>query len=173
MSETVQHVLWLVLLTFVPTLELRMSIPVGILGMDDIPWLVVAAICIASNIVLAPMVWIFVHHIMKYFLRVGFIKKIYDWLVVRTQRKVEPYVERWGTLGLALFIGVPLPGSGVYSGCLGAYLLGFKFRDFMLASTLGVFIAGSVVTVIAVFFPDVEWLQHFLKSPEHEAAVGG
>lgn len=172
MSETIEHLLWMVLLTFLPTLELRASIPFGIIVMDDeIPWLAVTAICIAANIALAPLVWLFVHHVMGFFLKVEFIKKIYDWLVVRTQRRVEPYVERWGTLGLALFIGVPLPGSGVYSGCLGAYLLGFRFRDYMLASALGVLIAGSVVTAVMILAPEAF---HFMyKAPEGSAAVGG
>ena len=66
--------------------------------------------------------------------------------MLRARTNVEKYVDRWGTLGLALFIGVPLPGSGVYSGALGAYLLGFGFAQYMIAATLGVIIAGSLVT---------------------------
>ena len=147
-----KHLLWMVLLTFLPTLELRASIPYGILtlGQDGtLHWAVVALLCIAANIALAPLVWLFVHHAMEFFLRVPFIKKIYDWAVKRAQRKVEPYVRKYGTVGLALFIGVPLPGSGVYSGALGAYVLGFRFRQFLIASIGGVLIAGAAVTAVA------------------------
>ncbi len=166
-----EHLLWMIVLTFLPTLELRASIPYGILHPDvDLHWGVVAALCIAANYALAPLVWVFVHKVMGVFLRIAFIKRIYDWIVVRTQRKVEPYVAKYGTLGLALFIGVPLPGSGVYSGCLGAYLLGYKFKDYMVASALGVLIAGSAVTVVMVVGEEaLPWLFNLVaKTPGHE-----
>ncbi len=167
MNTMLKHALWMVLLTFLPTLELRASIPYGyyFLSADgQLHWALVALLCIGANILLAPLVWVFVHHVMGFFLRVGFIARIYDWAVRRAQRKVEPYVKRWGTLGLALFIGVPLPGSGVYSGCLGAYLLGFRFRDYMWASVLGVLIAGTVVTALVVSGTEAFF---FFKDPAH------
>ena len=164
-----KHVAWMVLLTFLPTLELRASIPYGFLAPgNDMHPAAIAALCIAANYALAPLVWLFVHHVMGIFLKVGFIKKIYDWLVKRTQRRVEPYVEKYGTLGLALFIGVPLPGSGIYSGCLGAYLLGFRFRDYMIASGLGVLIAGGAVTAVMVLGEEaMPWLYHLVAKTPH------
>ncbi len=173
MSDWLHHLAIMIILTFVPTFELRASIPYGIIVLDDrVHWALVAALCMAANIALAPLVWLFVHHAMDLFLRVGFIRRVYDWLVARTQRRVEPYVKRWGTIGLALFIGVPLPGSGVYSGCLGAYLLGFRFRDYMLASALGVLIAGAVVTLAMV--SGVEAFHFMYKVPGIPAdTVGG
>jgi uncharacterized membrane protein len=162
-----KHIFWMVLLTFLPTLELRASIPYGYLMLSQdgqLHWLAVALLCILANFLLAPVVWVFVHHVLEFFLRVPFIKKIYDWAVKRAQRKVEPYVRRYGTLGLAIFIGVPLPGSGVYTGCLGAYLLGYRFRDYMLASLLGVIIAGTVVTALVVSGTEAFL---FFKDPAH------
>ncbi len=167
MSSFNKHILWMVLLTFLPTLELRASIPYGYFFMSQdgqMHWLAVAVLCIGANIVLAPLVWLFVHHGLQIFLRVGLIKKIYDWAVRRAQRKVEPYVRKYGTVGLALFIGVPLPGSGVYTGCLGAYLLGYRFRDYMWASVLGCIIAGSVVTALLVSGSEAFF---FFKDPSH------
>lgn len=158
-----KHLFWMVLLTFLPTLELRASIPYGI-AVADMHWGAVAAICILANFLLAPLVWLFVHHVLEIFLKVGFIKRIYDWAVMRAQRKVEPYVRKYGTIGLAVFIGVPLPGSGVYTGCLGAYLLGYRFRDYMWASALGVIIAGVIVTALMVSGTEAFL---FFKDPAH------
>jgi len=163
-GDVLKHLLMMVLLTFLPTLELRASIPYGVF-VGKLEWWMVGPLCILCNLALAPLVWLFVHHVMGIFLKVGFIKKIYDWLVTRTQRRVEPYVEKYGTIGLALFIGVPLPGSGVYSGCLGAYLLGYKFKDYMIASALGCLIAGAAVT--AVVASGSEALHFLYKSPIH------
>lgn len=156
----VKTLLWLVVLTLVPTLELRASIPYGIVDSKlSVP--VVIAICIASNIALAPLVWLFLDKGLAFFLRVAWIDGLYNRVVGRARQRLHPYVERWGTLGLALFIGVPLPGSGVYSGALGAYLLGFDFRRYMLASVVGVAIAGTVVS--AVMLSGTTALDFFLK----------
>ena len=146
----IKEILILILWTIAPFLELRASIPYGILILN-MEWWVVFLVCVLANILLAPLVWVFVHHILWIFLKIKFIDRIYNKLVERSQRKIKPYVDKYGKIGLALFIGVPLPGSGVYSGCLGAYLLGFKFRDYMVSSMLGVLIAGSIVLLLCSF----------------------
>ena len=154
-------VLVLVLLTLLPFLELRASIPYGILS-TDINWISVFIICTSVNIILAPLLWVFVNYVMHLFLRVEWIDKMYQRIVVRTQKKVHPYVEKYGTIGLAVFIGIPLPGSGLYTGALGAYLLGFKFKDYLIAAVIGVLIAGTVVTGVVMFGSDI-MLRVFVK----------
>jgi len=139
----------LILITFLPFLELRASIPYGIFN-TNFTVTQVFLICTIANIALAPIIYLFVNYVMHIFLKIKFIDRIYQKLVTRTQRRVHPYVEKYGVLGLALFIGVPLPGSGVYSGALGAYLLGFKFRDYLIAAIIGVLIAGLIVLIISV-----------------------
>jgi len=141
---------WLVLITFMPALELRASIPYGIFG-TGLHWSAVFLICVAANIALAPLVWLFVNYVMHLFLKISMIKHVYDSVMTRSQKKVEPYVKKYGTLGLAVFIGIPLPGSGVYSGALGAYLLGFSFKNYFISSVLGVLIAGTVVLLVSLF----------------------
>ena len=142
-------ILILVIITFIPAFELRASIPYGFYD-TSIGTLATVLVCIAANIALAPVVWLFLDKGIHVFLRVGWINSIYEGLVMRAQERVHPYVERWGTLGLSLFIGVPLPGSGVYSGGLGAYLLGFRFHQFMVAAVFGVLIAAALVTLVVV-----------------------
>ncbi len=140
----------LIVLTLLPFLELRASIPYGIFN-TSLSRPSVFLICIVTNILLAPLLWIFVNYMMHLFLDFDFIRKPYDKIVLKTQKKVHPYVEKYGTIGLALFIGIPLPGSGVYSGALGAYLLGFKFKDYIIASVIGVLIAGTAVLFASIF----------------------
>ncbi len=141
-------ILWIFLITLVPTLELRASIPYGILA--GVNWIMVFVIAIVSNIILAGFVWFFVKYLMHFFLEISFVNRIYSRLVIRSQKKLKPYVDKYGVLGLALFIGVPLPGSGVYTGGLGAYLLGYRFTDYFKASIIGVLIAGVAVTIISL-----------------------
>ncbi len=139
----------LIVLTIIPFFELRASIPYGVLG-TDLPISLIFLIAVSFNILLAPRLYIFLNKVLHLFLEISFINRIYQKLVTRTQRRVHPYIEKYGVLGLALFIAVPLPGSGVYSGALAAYVLGFNFRDFLKASIIGVLIAGIIVTLISV-----------------------
>lgn len=142
-------VFYLFALTLIPTLELRYSIPYGWLSYrDELGAPTIVLICLLANIALAPVVWLFMDKVIHLFLRINWINSIYEPLVGRAQKNLHSYVERWGTMGLALFIGIPLPGSGVYSGALGAYVLGFTFRQFMVASVAGVLIAGTAVTAV-------------------------
>ena len=110
--------LQLFFLTLVPWIELRGSIPYGIaLGLNPI---LVLLFCIVVNILLLLPLFFFLDHLFPFIRHWAIIDKI----VMRVQTKSEKYVDRWGFVGLALFVGVPLPGSGVYSGALAAYLLG-------------------------------------------------
>lgn len=80
-------------------------------------------------------------------------------------------VEKYGELGVAVFIGIPLPGSGVYTGAFGAYLLGLDKRKFGVANVIGVLIAGVAVTVlclliqkgIVVVSEDGGWIDWLIK----------
>ena len=70
--------------------------------------------------------------------------------VEKTQHRIKPCVDRYGEWGVALFIGMPLPGSGTYAGALGAYLMGLGKRKFAAAAVIGVLIAGTAVTALCL-----------------------
>ena len=143
------EILNLIWITLLPFLELRASIPYGVFK-TELSLLTIFLVCVLTNIVLAPIVYFFLDNFVNLFTKIKFIDRIYQKIVVRTQRKVHKSVEKYGVLGLALFIGVPLPGSGVYSGALAAYLLGFRKRDFFLAAVIGVLIAGIIVLLVSL-----------------------
>lgn len=138
---------WVLVLTLTPTLELRASIPYALLVAHWPLWSA-ALVGILANTALAPLVWLFMDKGVHLFLRIAFIDRLYQRYAHSKAEALRPYVEKWGVLGLALFIGVPFPGTGVYSGCVAAYLLEYRFRDYLLASFLGCVIAGSAVTAV-------------------------
>lgn len=141
-------ILNLIWITLLPFLELRASIPYGIIVKNmNIP--LVFVVCVVTNIVLAPVVYVFLDKFVNIFLYFKPLEKLYNKYVEKTQKKITKYVEKYGWVGVAIFIGIPLPGSGVYSGALGSYILGLSFKKFMLAAILGVLIAGTVVTAIS------------------------
>jgi uncharacterized membrane protein len=143
------EMLMLIILTLMPFLELRASIPYGIFS-TDLHWGWVFMICALVNIILAPIVYYIFLELIQLFRKIKAIDYCYQKTVIRTQRKVHKSVEKYGVLGLALFIGVPLPGSGVYSGALAADLLGVEFKDFFKAAVIGVLIAGLVVLLVSL-----------------------
>ena len=59
-------------------------------------------------------------------------------------------MDRWGEIGVAIFIGIPLPGSGVITGALGSYAIGLKKRKFFVANVIGVLIAATIVTAVTL-----------------------
>ncbi len=139
----------LVVFTLLPFLELRASIPYGILVLR-MPWLSVFIICVITNIFLAPIVFVFLDRVVHLFLRIKHFNNVYYKHVTRTQKRIKRYVDRFGELGIAIFIGIPLPGSGVYSGALGAYILGMKFKNFLKSAIIGILIAGVIVTLASL-----------------------
>tara|TARA_B100000315_G_C14592561_1_gene596713 strand:+ start:3838 stop:4317 length:480 start_codon:yes stop_codon:yes gene_type:complete len=137
----------IILLTLTPALELRASIPYGIL-IANLNWFIVLVVAVITNIILGPVVFFIIDKFIHLFLRMSWFSKIWDKVVERSQRKVKPYVDKYGEWGLALFIGIPLPGSGVYTGAVAAYLLGFDKKKFFGAVVAGVLIAGILVSLI-------------------------
>jgi len=138
-------ILILILITLIPTLELRASIPYGILK-GDLPWWVVVFVCVVTNIILGPVVYLLLDKGVGLLQRFQWLDRIYQRTVERTQRRIQKSVDRYGEIGVALFIGIPLPGTGSYSGALGAYLIGLGWRKFILANIIGVLIACAIIT---------------------------
>jgi uncharacterized membrane protein len=160
----IEKLFLLILLTFVPIFELRWSIPIGLFsGTVNVPFLgpiegfgldplIVFVVCVFANAVLSILIYFFLHYVIQFFLLVPQIKSLYDRVVVSTQKKVKPLVEKHGLLGLAIFIAVPLPGSGTWTGTLAGYLLGFDLKKIFVANLIGVIIAGLIVTAFSLGF---------------------
>lgn len=139
--------------TFIPGLELRASIPLGFFTpalREALTPVGVVVSCLVVNIVLGFIVFELMRPV-EFFLRKWgwFDRRI--WPVFESKReKLHPLVMKYGAWGVAVFIGVPLPGTGAYAGAVGAYLLALDRRRFWLANILGVVIACAAVTAICV-----------------------
>ncbi len=154
------EILMLIFLTLLPFLELRASIPYGIFA-TDIHWSTVFFICVITNIILGPIIYLLLKRFVDIATKIRVIDALYKKSVERTQRRIHKIVDKWGELGVAVFIGIPLPGSGVYSGALAAYIIGLNFKKFIIATIIGVIIAGILVTIVSL--TGIEALQFFIK----------
>ena len=139
----------LILATFIPTIELRGSIPLGILYFN-LPWYQVFLVCVIANIFLGIFFYFFIEFFVDIACYFKPINKLYQKYSSKVHKSISKYVERYGIVGVALFIAVPLPGSGVYSGGLGAFMLGMNYKEFIVASIFGGLIAGILVTTLVL-----------------------
>lgn len=167
-------ILWLGLLTAIPALELRFSIPIGILAMTHLPWPFVVVVCTIANIILGIGVFEILAPMLRIMRKFNFFEKHLWPHVEKRQEKLRPTIEKRGPLGLAIFIGIPLPGTGAVTGALGAFCFGFKRSAFYLANLLGVIIASICVTTICLLIKfgaldEDSFISKLFIKQEHEA----
>jgi uncharacterized membrane protein len=151
----------LLLLTFIPFVELRLAIPLGLLGGSmNLPFgivisglsmhpLAVFFICVTANFMLAVIIYILLYKLDGALRKSPFGKR-YSTFRDSSKARVEKFTKRYGAVGLALFIAIPFPGSGVYTGTLGAFVIGLDKKKFLIASAVGVTLAGIIVTAITL-----------------------
>jgi uncharacterized membrane protein len=138
----------MILLSILPISELRGGIPYGILtGMH---WLPVFVICVLANIAIGVALYFALGLITVIATKISFIDRFYQRYVTGAQAKTHKAVEKWGVPGLAIFIGIPLPMTGVYTGTIGAKLINMGFKRYFIAMSLGVLIAGIIVTFVVL-----------------------
>jgi uncharacterized membrane protein len=169
----IRQTLLLILVTLIPALELRASIPYGVLGSEKwgitpglMTWPAVVAICILANIVLGWVVFWVLAPVLHGLERFRLFRRYCTPTLERMQRRLKPYVDRYGEWGVAVFIGIPLPGSGVYTGAVGAFLLGLDRRRFAVANVIGVLIAAAAVTSLTLLVRagvELPWAEWILK----------
>src|SRR3989344_3511330 len=112
-------IIYIILITLIPALELRASIPYGIL-VAKMNLIEVFIICVLANFVLGIVVYFFMEEIVKIFTINKKIGKILNKYVKKAQKKIHPNIEKYGVWGVGIFIGIPLPGTGVYTAAVGS-----------------------------------------------------
>lgn len=133
------------ILSMLPIAELRGGIPLAVA--NDIPLYVAYIMCVIANILVIPIFYIFLETAHKLFYKIKPYRFIFDRYVIRTQRKADANVRKYGYWGIMLFVAIPLPITGAYTGTLAAWLLKLSFKRAFWYLALGVVIAGVIVSV--------------------------
>ncbi|MDR1909195.1 MAG: small multi-drug export protein [Spirochaetaceae bacterium] len=150
---------WTAFLSFLPVSELRGGIPFALAR--GIPWYLAWPFAAAMNALVSPLCWIFLSTLHRLFLRMAWYEGLFTRFVERARNKLSAGVERWGWLGVAAFVAIPLPVTGAWTGTLGAWLLGLGRRRTLAAVILGVFTAGGIVTAVVML--GLETARLFIK----------
>ena len=131
----------------IPVVELRGAIPAGAAA-GLAPWLACAA-AVIGNLLPVPFIILLVRQVFDWLRKRPFFAPKIDALERRAHLKGR-MVRKYRLLGLVLFVAVPLPGTGAWTGALVAAFLNIRLRNALPAITLGVLIAGSIVTLMTL-----------------------
>lgn len=134
------------LITILPISELRGGIPLGILKYELDPLFIFCIAVIANALIFFPVFFALRLFYDKVLSRIPLFERYLDNL----RKRGEPKVEKYGFWGLFLFVAVPLPITGAYTGTILAWLLGIDWRKAFPAVGLGVIVAGVVVLLITL-----------------------
>lgn len=132
-----------------PISELRGAIPVAIFAYKFSP-VKAYIISVGGNIVFVVPFLFFLNYITDILIkRVPVLKKFFTWWFEKTRSK-SLVVMKYKAIGLMLFVAVPLPVTGAWTGCVAAYLFGIRFIYAFLSILAGVMIAGVIVTLASI-----------------------
>ena len=150
-------------LTLLPISELRGAIPYAIAnGLSPMfTWFY----CVILNATVGTLVYIFLSTFHKFLIRFRWYQNLFERFVEKTRHKVENKVKKYGYLGITLFVAIPLPITGAYTGTLGSWILGLEPKKTFLSVLVGVMISGTIVMVITYF--GIEALSFFTKNLSH------
>lgn len=131
------------LASLLPYLELRGAIPLawqlGLGPLEAYLWAVI------GNMLPVIPILILIEPVIKWLSKFNMFKRICEWILARSRRQA-PQVKKYGFWGLAIFVAIPLPMTGAWSGAAIAFILGIRKRVAFLSIFLGVLIAGLIVT---------------------------
>jgi len=139
------------LVSMVPIVELRGGVPIGI-GMG-IPWLKCLIICMIGNMIPVPFIFFFARKVLEWGKDKPVTGKFFTWCLEKGHHGGEKLKEKAGKgmfWALLLFVGIPLPGTGAWTGTLAASFLDLDFKKSVSAVMLGVLLAGTIMTVLSL-----------------------
>ena len=138
------------MISMVPLIELRAAVPFAVgMGLPYIPSLIV---CVLGNMVPVPFIYFFARKFLVWGSEKKYIGKICEFFLVKGDRAGQKLIKTAGRGGLfvalMLFVGIPLPGTGAWTGVLGASFLNMGFKDTVLSVCLGVALAGCIMAAV-------------------------
>ena len=137
------------LLGILPISELRGAIPFLYFNkVQEVPLALAFAVGVLSNALVPFIGFVFLETLHKLLDKWFFYHRLFEKTVSRARNKVSERVNKYGLLGLMLFVAVPLPVTGAWTGIVGAWVLGLDRKKSILFILLGILISGIVVSTV-------------------------
>ena len=147
----IKNYLTIFFLSMVPIFELRGAIPVSqVLGLPIVPSFI---ICILANMIPVPIIYLFARKVLVWGSDKPVIGKFFTFCLEKGEKggkKLQAKAGRGTFIALLLFVGIPVPGTGAWTGTLAASILDMDFKSTVAAVMLGVFLAGMIMMIVSL-----------------------
>ena len=137
------------LISMVPIVELRGGVPFGITF--GIPWYQALIICMIGNMLPVPFIFLFARKVLEWGKDKKYIGKFFTWCLEKGSKggeKLQASAGKGMFWALLIFVGIPLPGTGAWTGTLAASFLKLDFKKSVISVMCGVLLAGIIMTVL-------------------------
>ena len=134
------------IISLMPILELRGGLLAA--SLLDVEFVKAASICVIGNVLPIPFVLLFLKYVLTLFEKWNVTKKIVSWLEKKVEEKREQ-IDKYGYLGLIIFVGIPLPGTGAWTGSLLAVMLGMNRKKSFVCILIGVALAAVIMSILS------------------------
>ena len=149
------------LISMVPLVELRGAIPYAV-GFD-LPLVPSYIVAIIGNMVPVPFIFLFGRKLLEWGKDLKYVGGFFRWCLEKGEKagaKLEAKAGRGLYVALLLFVGIPLPGTGAWSGTLAASLLNMDFKKSVIYVMLGVLLAGVIMLAVSLgVFGAIDWFR--------------
>lgn len=140
---------WIFFTSMIPWWESRYAIPMAMLYFDW-PWYQAMPIAVLGNILPIPFVLLFFRHAEEFLRNYKTWTRLMDWLFAKTRKRADAKVKRYEHIALLLFVAVPLPFTGAWTGALIAYLFDLKFSKSIVTIFMGIIIAAAIMIALTL-----------------------
>ncbi|UCH90313.1 MAG: small multi-drug export protein [Thermoplasmata archaeon] len=132
-----------------PFVELRGALPIAIF-VYDMNIAFAFTLCVVANMIPVPFILVFFKRVENWLRRYPYWSRVMDKVFARTRRRAGKSIRKYEVIGLMIFVGIPLPVTGAWTGSLIAYLFDLDIRRSFYAIFAGVLIAGLIILVVSV-----------------------
>ena len=172
------------LISMIPLVELRGAVPVAIAS--GIPWWQALILCVIGNMIPVPIIFFFARRVLEWGADKPLIGGFFTWCLKKGHSGGQKLEKAAGDKGvfwaLLLFVGIPLPGTGAWTGTLAASILDWDFKRSVIAVMLGVILAGIIMGTLSLLlgvntfahlllFQRLGMLRRFLIATKKEATI--
>ena len=140
------------IISMLPILELRGGLIAA--SIFNIPYLKALTICLIGNILPIPFILLFLNKLLEFMEKFNFSKKISFWLKDKANKN-KTKIDKYGMLGLILFVGIPLPGTGAFTGSLVASVFRMDYKKSIISIFIGILLASIIISLISYGIPNL------------------
>lgn len=151
------NIIFYIIISALPIIELRGGMPLAINYAleNNLPISLIFLLIVLSNILVIFFVFYFLDNLHKTFLKYSPYQKFFNFYVNKMQKKIDKFENKYSTLGflsLMIFVAIPLPGTGAWTGCFVSWILGLDRKKSILSIATGVLIAGFLMLLATLGF---------------------